>query len=175
VPRSLLTATIPPRALNATGAGRPAAASNSGVPTWTGAEDWWKPAGLRSVIVPVASPVASRPARGAKASVLTRPEPCAASGAPVCSWVAKDHSSVPPPLPAVASVVPFALKDRAATAVPVAMVAPDWPCVAVSQSRTSPSSPPTARTFPPGLNASALTAAGPAAVGAAVIVVPTSC
>src|SRR5262249_36878810 len=39
----------------------------------------------------------------------------------------------------------------------------------MSQSRTSPSSPPAARTFPPGLNASALIAAGPA-----VIAVPTS-
>ena len=70
---------------------------------------------------------------------------------------------------AVASVAPLPLNDRAATGAPVAIVAPDWACVAISQSRTSPSSPPAARTFPPGLNASALTAAGPAA-----IVVPTS-
>ena len=50
------------------------------------------------------------------------------------------------------------------------MVAPAWLWVAASHSRTSPSSPPAARNFPPGLNASALTAAGPAAM-----VVPASC
>ena len=66
--------------------------------------------------------------------------------------------------------MPLALNDRAATGAPVAIVAPDWLCVAMSQSRTSPSSPPAARSFPSELNASALTAAGPA-----VIVVPTSC
>ena len=122
------------------------------------------------MIVPVASPVASRPAPAPKSSALTRAEPCAASAAPVCSWVAEDHSSVLPSPSAVASVDPLPLNDRAATGAPVAIVAPDWICVAMSQSRTSPSLPPAARTFPPGLNASALTAAGPA-----VIVVPTSC
>ncbi len=113
--------------------------------------------------------MASRPAPGPKSSALTRAGPCAASAAPVCFWVAVDHSSVRPSLSAVASVVPFPLNDKAATAAPVAMAAPGWLCVAVSQSRTSPSSPPAARTFPPGPNASALIAAGPA-----VIVVPTS-
>ena len=108
--------------------------------------------------------MASRPAPGPKSSALTRAEPCAASAAPVCFWVAVDHSSVRPSPSAVASVVPFPLNDKAATAAPVAMVAPGWLCVAVSQSLTSPSSPPAARTFPPGPNASALIAAGPAVI-----------
>ena len=120
--------------------------------------------------------MASRPAPGPKASALTRPEPCAARAAPVCSWVTDDHNSElpPPPSPvpfsAVASVVPFALNDSAATGAPVAMVAPVWVWVDTSHSRTFPSSPPAARTFPSGLNASA-----PTAAALVVIVVPTSC
>ena len=169
MPRPSLTATTVPLAARAAGAYAAPAGDPAG-PTARGADAWWKAAGFHSRMVPLPFPVAKASVLGLKASALTLAEPCVVSAAPVSAWVLTCHSSVAPSLCAVARVAPPLPNASAPTASPVAMVAPAWFPVVVSQSRMVPSWAPVARNLPSGLNTSACTG-GPAGTSAA----PATC